>query len=153
MKKQCGISNELLVDYIYGEMEDAAKVKELELHLKTCDSCAAEVKGLNLVKKAAHNADINFSADIWAVHKQGILRKLSHKKNVFVSLKEKFFSIFDFKVLGLAVLVLLMGGVGIQYYNVLKVSQEQKAIAEQMELLQNFEIIERLDFYQKISKK
>lgn len=152
MKKLCGITNELLVDYIYGEMEEISKVKELEGHLQSCASCAAEVKELNLVKRAAQNADINFSADIWAVHKQGVLRKLEKRENVFLKMKEAFFSTFSFKVLGLAALVLLMSGVGIRYYHVLKVSQEQKAISEQMELLQNFEIIERLDFYEKISK-
>lgn len=153
MKKQCGITNELLVDYIYGEIENTAEVSGLEAHIKGCVSCAAEVDELNLVKKSSKNAEIDFSADIWAVHKQGVLRKLEKHENVFLKMKEAFFSTFSFKVLGLAALVLLMGGVGIQYYNVLKVSQEQKAIAEQMEFLQNFEIIERLDFYQKISKK
>ena len=153
MKKQCGITNELLVDYIYGEIEDASKAESLAAHIKVCASCAAEVDELNLVKKASGNAGINFSADIWAVHRQGVLRKLEKHENVFLKMKEAFFAAFSFKVLGLAALVLLMGGVGIRYYSVLKVTQEQKAIAEQMELLQNFEIIERLDFYEKISKK
>jgi len=153
MKKECGITNELLVDYIYGEITDAAKGAEIKTHIKTCASCAAEIKQLNLVKKASGNAGINFSADIWGVHRQGILRKLAKKENAFRNLKEAFFSFFDVKIFGLAAVILLMTGAGLQYYRVLKVLQEQKAIAGQMELLQNFDIIERLDFYEKISKK
>ena len=153
MKKECGITNELLVDYIYGEITDAAKQAEIETHIKTCASCGAEIKQLDLVKKAARNAGINFSADIWDVHRQGILRKLAKKENVFKNLKEAFFSAFDVKVFGLAAVILLLTGAGLQYYSMLKVSQEQKAMAGQMELLQNFDIIERLDFYEKISKK
>ena len=153
MKRLCGITDELLVDYIYEEIEDAAKLAEIEAHVKNCALCAAELKQLDLVKKASKNADIDFSGDIWAMHKQGVLRKLAKKENVLMNLRVKVLSVFDFKVLGLAALILMFTGAGMQYYRVVKATQDQKAMAGQMELLQNFEIIERLDFYEKISKK
>lgn len=153
MKKQCPVTNETLADYVYGEIEDASKKSEIEGHIKNCRECADETARLNLIKKAAKNADIDFSPDIWAVHSRGVLHKFARQENAFLKFKEAFFSAFDVKVLGLAALILLLTGVGLQYYKVFKVIQDRKAMAEQMELLQNFEIIERLDFYEKISKK
>ena len=153
MKKECQINSELLVDYVYGEITDVKKQSEVESHIKTCASCAAEVKKLKMVIEASKLNEVKFSSDIWAIHKEGILKKLKKADNPIQYLRERFHAIFDFKVLGVATLILLMTGVGIQYYKVIKVSQNQKAIAEQMELLQNFEIIERLDFYQKVSRQ
>lgn len=153
MKTECGITDEILVDYTYDEILDAAKRAEIDTHIKKCEACTARVNQLELVKKAAKNAKIDFPADIWAVHKQGVLRKLAKRENLLMNIKEAFFSFFDVKVYGLAVLILLLTGVGLQYYKIIKASQEQKTMAEQQELLQNFEIIQRLDFYEKISQK
>jgi hypothetical protein len=152
MKNVCPVSNELLTDYIYDEISDRTKLAEIEAHIKSCPECRAELKKLKMVKEAAKANEVDFSADVWAIHKQGILKKLSENDIFLQTAWERFRSIMNIKTLGLAVLILLMTGAGIQYCSVLKVSQEKKVIAKQMELLQNYEIIERLDFYEKISR-
>ncbi len=149
--KKCGVDNSLLADYIYGEIEDASKVKELEGHIKGCAECAKETDALRAVLKASKLSRVNFSEEVWSMQRQDILRKVRQSKPTPVSFMKAFFGLFSFKKLGLAVLIVVMAGVGTQYFRYVKSVEQQKAIAEKMELLQNLAIIERLDFYEKIS--
>ncbi len=147
MNEKCGITDETLVDYVYDEIEDAAKRKEVEEHIKTCAECGAGVKELELVKKTAENADVDFSDDIWDVHRQGVLRKLAKKEKPMRNFRE----VFNVKTFALAAIILLMSGVGLQLYRSFQATQEQQVIADKADLLQNIDIIERLDFYEEIS--
>jgi anti-sigma factor RsiW len=149
--KKCGIKSELLADYIYGEIEDKARLRSLEQHIKDCPDCTREAAELGEILKAAKAARVDFSGDIWSMQRQNIIRKIRKIKAPGKGLSAVWHALFDIKKLSVAAVILVMVGVGAQYYRYIKASQEQSAIADKLELLQNLEIIERLDFYEKMS--
>jgi hypothetical protein len=151
--KKCTISSGTLVDYIYGEIDDVSKLHEIELHIKSCPDCLMEIGRLEAVKKAAEANRVDFPEEIWSVQRQNILRKIRTDAPAKKSFGGIFHGIFDVKKLSLAALIIIMAGIGTQYYRNVKILDEQKAMADKMELLQNMEIIERLDFYEKMSLK
>ena len=152
--KKCWTKSELLVDYIYGELDDRAKAHEVEDHIKTCPECAREAAELEAVLKAAKANTVDFSEDIWAMQRQNITRKIRKAAAPAGSFLKLLRTAFGVKVLSAAAAILVMAGVGTVYYRaVIMPKAEQPAISEKIELLQNLEIIERLDFYEKMSQK
>ncbi len=54
---RCNTPKELLIDYFYGELEDA-ELRDFENHLKSCNECVKELEEIKFPSKALHEWDI-----------------------------------------------------------------------------------------------
>ncbi|MCE5300151.1 MAG: hypothetical protein LLG37_04660 [Spirochaetia bacterium] len=150
MKKACGINSDLVIDYFYGELKDPAKAAFVAEHITACPECAAEIKELENVREGMKSIEVDLPEDGWNMHAQGVMRKLRRKYTAADRFNEHIRPFFEMKKIGFAMLVLVVAGAGIQFYNYRNNVTKEREIAEQMELLDNLEIIERIDFYEKM---
>jgi anti-sigma factor RsiW len=150
--KKCGIKEETLVDYLYGEIGPGGEKDSLEEHIRACPECRAEIKKLEALRAAAESMKVDFSPDIWDMHRASVmkgLKKIGKRKNFISGL---FGAHVPARALLAAALIVLLAGAGVTYFYHVKAEEQQKVFAEKAEMLQNLDVIERLDFYEKISE-
>ena len=150
--KKCGIKNEMLVDYVYGETGPGTGLAALESHISGCPECRAEIEKLKAVSKAAASIKVDFSEDIWTMQRSAILKKLKKNEKKRVNLPGFFRGLFPAGAILTAAMILIVAGAGLTYFYHSKSVEQQRTLAEKSEMLQNLDIIERLDFYEKISE-
>ena len=163
MKLTCIKHHRNLVAYVDGELPKA-RAARLELHLRTCDSCSADVRALGQLSGLAPPAEIEPSADFDRVFWARLAEARQQKAPS--ALSQAFFSAKSFfaSPAGLSLSVgLAMGVFMVSLYLMRPVTQvslprqqELKAAAEldlyanfdviqNSEALENFELIEMLD--------
>ncbi len=148
--KNCGVSSEALAEYIFGEMEPS-EASRIAGHIKECSACREEIKKLSAVSEAVKSIEVDFSGDIWDMQRASIIRKLEKKEKQNVSIFRVFSPGFMLKTAGAAALIFILAAAGFKAFDYIKTVESRQAIAGNTEMLQNLEILERLDFYEKIS--
>jgi anti-sigma factor RsiW len=150
--KKCGIKEETLVDYLYGEIVPGKEKEALEAHIRSCPECGAGIKKLEALQAAAVSMKVEFSPDIWEMHRAAVIKRLKKKEKQGGFAYGFFRTRVPARALWAAALIVLLAGAGVTYYYHVKSEEQQKVFAEKSELLQNLDVIERLDFYEKISE-
>jgi predicted anti-sigma-YlaC factor YlaD len=154
MKRDCGFIQENLLDYVYHELNNAKLKKDIDEHIKECPECVEKVEQYREIESTVKEMKVEFSDSVWELHRRGIHEKLNRKEpgllNNFAAFLKHFFSL---RQIGVALLVLLLAGVGTQYFRGVQSTEDQRIVTEQMDMFQNMEIIERLEFYTQISEK
>jgi hypothetical protein len=150
MKKECAETRANLVEYLYDEAGDEGMRERVKTHLRGCGDCSAELEKLKKIESAAKGMKVEFPDAVWDMHRKGILAGLARTKR-----KDFIFDLhFDIKRAGIALaLVLIIIGVLTQFGNITKfIAQRTPSVMDDVDMVQNIEIIERLDFYKKLSK-
>jgi anti-sigma factor RsiW len=150
--KKCGIKSETLVDYIYGEIEPGGDINGLEAHISGCPGCRAELERLRAVREAGASLKVDFSADVWNMQRSAIMKELKKKKKTGMDVFEFLRGKFPAGAILAAALILMVAGAVITFFYHAKAVEQQRTFAEKSEMLQNLDVIERLDFYEKISE-
>jgi hypothetical protein len=150
MKKECAETRANLVEYLYNETGDKDMLARIKAHLHGCGECSAELEKFKKIELAAKGMKVEFPDAVWDMHRKGILAGLARtkKKNLVFDFR------FDIKRAGIALaLVLIIVGVLTQFGNITKfIAQRTPSLMDDVDMVQNIEIIERLDFYKKLSK-
>ncbi len=158
MSKKCGMDREEIIDYINGETEAPKKRDEIKKHLKECEECAGEAEKYRNIIKSVKTIKADFSEDVWAMQRESIIRKLREEKKE--SLPARFFKfvsgVFSLRRAGLAFLLLAAFGAGFFYYGSYRQGislEKERKITKNLEFYESLEVLERLDYYKKISRE
>ncbi|PKL92816.1 MAG: hypothetical protein CVV21_00265 [Candidatus Goldiibacteriota bacterium HGW-Goldbacteria-1] len=153
MNKECNDKKELILDYIYGEIHDAAEVSKVKKHIETCADCAAVYASYKKIADAASEIKVDFPDSVWAMHRKGIHEKIEAQKNRKFAFITDLFRSSTFKRAGIAtIMAVFVAGAAFQYVRTQDNLRSQAEIREKMEIIQNIEILERLDFYESLSR-
>jgi|YelNatPaOPRAMG01_1025707.scaffolds.fasta_scaffold15432_6 hypothetical protein len=157
MKKECEFFRDKLLDYSIEELdtEISQKVKE---HIEICPECWKIVDDYKKTNSLITGMlKVNFSEDVWEMERKEIIKRATQK----IDIKKEIIKIFKLlfttrRVLTAAVLTIFLVFCitlgGIQYKKNQELNKE-KIIIENIGLLENMELLERLDFYKEINKK
>ncbi len=158
MKKECGFFRDKLADFAMNEMDAEPELKKkIDEHVSICTDCW---KVVDAYRKAAETAAsvmrVEFSDDVWEMQRREIIKKATHKADVLGALRKSLGSFLITRKLaaGFALAVMVAAGAGAAYkYNSYRQEiRAEKTIISRLDMLENMEIIERLEFYKKISE-
>lgn len=155
MKKECEFYSDKLLDYAYGELPLELE-KRVSEHAAICVDCWKEVDGYKKAAQVAASAmTVDFSGDIWEMQRREIIKRVVYRPNIFKEAVKFLVRSFSARKLaaGLALLVLMAaaGAFGLKYLNDEKTLEAQMNITNKIDMFDNMPIIERLDFYKKMS--
>ena len=128
--KKCGIKNEMLVDYIYGETVTGGGRASLEAHINGCPECRAELEKLKAIMEAAASIKVDFSGDIWNMQRSAIMKKLKRKEKSGANAFEFFRGRLPSGAVLAAALILMVAGAGITYFYHTRSMEQQRTLAE-----------------------
>jgi anti-sigma factor RsiW len=157
MKKECEFFKGKLIDYALDELDAEPELKKkIEEHTASCTDCWAEVDGYRKTSSlAASVMRVDFSGDVWEMQRKQIIKRVTRRVNVLAEIGKFFTAAFTTRKLaaGFALFIVLAAGVGAGavYYNNAKQLEKERTITSRIDLLDNMEIIERLDFYKEMS--
>jgi|GEM_PF-1861758 len=153
--KDCAKVKELLVDYAYNESarEDRQFV---ESHIERCALCAEELEGIKKTASAASSMKAELPEHMWDMHLNGIMKRLNKPAKKVFAFNLKFG--FNIRPLAAGFAGLLMIAAGtlayFGYFNKSMPSDSRETeMAESLDMMQNMEIIERLEFYKTMTEK
>jgi anti-sigma factor RsiW len=151
MEGKCGMIKDTIIEYIYGELEPGKRAL-FEAHLKECPECAKLAAGYAKVREAFEKVRPEMTQEDFDFHRENTVAKINEPQPGIIDRIKSFLTVQKLAY-AMAVLLLVAAGAGTGYYTSYtgKLAKE-KAIAEKMDMLENMEIIERLDFYKQMSE-
>ncbi|HDQ26374.1 MAG TPA: hypothetical protein ENN43_06490 [bacterium] len=153
MSDKCGFPRDRLMEYVYSGTEEAKDIAEIEAHIKGCAGCAEKAAGYKSAIKAYSEIKVDFSEDVWDIQRQEIIRKIrKERKDPFAAVLKVFSFVFGHKKLGFALLLVALAGVWAGHYRNQAALQRDRVMIEKVDVLENMEILERLDFYRDLAE-
>lgn len=151
--KDCAKIKELLPDYAYGETgkDDTAFI---QAHIAKCGECLAELDKIKKIAQAASGLKAELPQHMWDMHLKGIISRLDEPVKKGFALP----AWLNVRVLaaGFAVFMMLVAGT-FTYFGYFKkalpVKGTETEMAESLDMFENMEIIERLEFYKTMTEK
>lgn len=155
MKKECEFYNDKLLEHAYGELTPDLEKKVSE-HIGICVDCWKKADGYKKASKVAAAAmQVDFSGEVWEMQRREIIKRATYRVNIWKEAVKFLVDIFSGRRLaaGLALFILLAAGgvAGFKYFQHEKVLEAQMTITNKIDMFDNMPIIERLDFYSKMS--
>lgn len=158
MKKECAFFDGKLLEYAMDELEAEPELKKkVEEHVSGCADCWKKADGYRrAMRTAAGVMKVDFSDEVWEVQRREIIRRVTHKTDVLRAVREFLGRLLTTRRLaaGFALtLVLAAGaGAGYRYYANARQLHAERTMISKVDMLENMELIERLDFYKKMSQ-
>jgi anti-sigma factor RsiW len=158
MKKECEFFDDKLLEYALGELEAEPELKKkIEEHTGICTDCWKKVDGYKSTAAAAATAmKVELSEDAWELQRKEIIKRATYRVDVPAEIRKFLLNLLTTRKLatGFALFIVLAAGAGagIKYYNYSKQLQAERTMITKVDMLENIEIIERLDFYKKMSE-
>jgi len=156
MKKECEFFREKLSDYVSGERtpDIAEKVKE---HVEICPDCWQITDDYKKANSTVSDVlSVDFSEDVWEMERKEIIKRAMQKTDIGKEIIKRLKILFTAKrVLTSAVVTIILVcfiGTGVIQYNKSQEIKKERQIIQNIGLLKNMEILERLDFYKKIAE-
>ena len=156
MKKECEYFSDKLMDYAVGELapEFLARVQE---HAGMCTDCWKKVDEYKKAASVAADAmRVDFTDEVWEMQRREIIKKATYRVNVLAEIGKFIVKAISARKLaaGVALLILLAAGTGAGYMYFKNEQQKQmeKTITNKIDMFDNMALIERLDFYEKMSE-
>jgi anti-sigma factor RsiW len=157
MKKECEFYDDKLLEYACGELTPGLEKKVSE-HTAICVDCWKKVDGYKKASQVAASAmKVDFSDEIWEMQRREIIKRVTYRVNIWKELVKFLVKSFSTRKLaaGFALFILLAAGgaAGFKYFQHEKVLEAQMTITNKIDMFENMAIIERLDFYTKMSDR
>lgn len=146
------IKKEDLIEYVYSEAEPA-KVAAIEAHIKECAQCGKLAAQYVKIASDASGFGVDLSEAALEKQRRAIVNELNKEDrqgNLGLALR-RFFTTQKLAY-ALSLMLLVGAGAGAGIYKS-KEARESKAMATQMEMLQDLEMLERLEFYKAVSEE
>jgi len=159
MKKECEFFDDKLLEYAFGELDAEPELKKkIEQHTGICTDCWHKVDEYKKASAAAAEAmNVEFSQDAWELQRKEIIKRVTYRPDVPANIRKFFVNLLTTRKLatGFALMMVLAAGAGagIKYHNYSKQLQAERTMITKVDMLENIGIIERLDFYKKLSEK
>lgn len=159
MKKECGFFDDKLLEYSLDELEAEPELKKkIEDHIGICTDCWKKADAYKQTAAAAREAmKVDFSEETWEMQRKEIIKRVTYRPDILAAVRKFLVSLLTTRKLasGFAMMVFLAvgTGAGVKYYNYTKQIQAERTMISKVDLLDNMDLIERLDFYKKISDK
>ncbi len=144
MKKKCGLPENELLDYFYGEIQDKVKIASITEHIFSCEECQEKIQAYTDIGVAMASVKVTFPNEIWAKHLQEVKTKLE-KNKTFTEKMAEYFAVRKFKTAGVAFAVVMLLAFGVFFgRNIIKVANN----SDEKEMIENLDIMENLDLLQ-----
>ena len=159
MKKECEFFDDKLLEYALGELDaEPGLKKKIEEHIAICTDCWKRVDDYKKTSAAAAAAmKAGLSEDAWELQRKEIIKRVTYRPDVMAEIRKFLTKLLTTRKLatGFALLIVLAAGAGagIMYYNYSKQLQAERTMITKVDMLEYIDIIERLDFYKKMSEK
>jgi len=153
MNKECNETKGLILDFVYGEIEDKGTAEKVKSHIDTCKECADLYASYKKIADTASEMKVDFPDSVWDMHRKGIHEKIKAQKSRKFGFLTGLFHSRNFKRAGIAtIMAVFVAGAAFQYIKTQDNMRRQAELTEKMEMIQNMEILERLDFYESLSR-
>ena len=159
MKKECEFFSGKLLEFAMGELEAEPELKKkIEEHVSICTDCWKKVDGYRKAgETAASVMKVDFSDDVWEMQRKEIIRKVTQKPDVAGAVRKFLTGLLTVNRLaaGFALVLMLATGTvaGLKYHDYAEKLKAERVMISKVDMLENMEIIERLDFYKKLSER
>lgn len=158
MKKECGFYDDKLLEFSFGELDAEPELKKkVEEHLAICIECWEKVDGYRKTSATAAAAmKVDFSDEVWEMQRREIIKRATYKVDVLAEIRNFITGLLTTRKLatGFALLVFLAvgSGAGYNYFKYAEKLKSERVMISKVDMLENIEIIERLDFYKKMAE-
>lgn len=149
MDEKCRVKDEELTEFFYGESSDPG----LEAHAAGCRECSRRLEGMKKVTDIINSSRRELPREAWDIHTASVMKKIRAARQIkmpsFIS------GLFANRLVltGAAAFaaVLFVAGAGFMYSAKTSAHDRDRAITERMEMFENMEVLERLDFYSNLA--
>jgi len=158
MKKECEFFREKLRDYAMGGLESEPElVRKISEHTAICAECWNEADAYKkAMETAASVMRVEFSEDVWEMQRREIIKRVTYRPDIIAGIKKALASFFTTRRLAagfaLALIVAAGAGAAFRHYSYTRELKTEQTVISRLDMLENIEIIERLEFYKKLSE-
>ncbi len=151
MAEKCRIKDEELIELFYGESSDPG----LEVHAAACAECARKLAGMKAVTGVIESSRMELPREAWDLHTRGVMARIKKSRQLKIKMPSFIKSLFASRLVltGAAAFaaVVFVAGAGLLFNQKTKVYDRDRAVLERIEMFENMEVLERLDFYSRIA--
>lgn len=151
MPEKCRIKDEELVELFYGESSDPG----LEAHAALCPECSRKIAGFKTVTGIIESSRKELPREAWDLHAAGVMSKIRKSRQIRIKMPSFLKTLFAnrFVVTGAAAFaaVMFVAGAGFIFTQKSNVYDRDRAVLERVEMFENMEVLERLEFYSRIA--
>jgi hypothetical protein len=159
MKKECMFFDDKLLEYALAELDTEPELKaKIEGHTSICMDCWKKVDAYKKTSAAAAAAmKVDLSEEVWEVQRKEIIKRVTYRVDVLAEIRKYILKMLTTRKLaaGFALFMFLAAGAGagFRYFEYSEKLKSERVMISRVDMLENIEIIERLDFYKKMAEK